>query len=303
MSFLPRTSLPSSLVNEISQASSNQKKLYSIITSLTYGVRDNPLPPHESIQQLADDFGDFFISKIEKIRLEIDSQNADPPVLPMTPSCECLSTFETLSESEVRKLVMESKTTSCALDPIPTSLLKQCIDCILPILTIMVNLSLQTGIFPNDEVVIGCYLKCLDSYCIPRRHVCDGLLDCPAGHDEDNCHKPLRCIGLFWCPVEELCLSHRDICDGLIHCPKSNADELLCDVGNCPEDCCCFGYGVDCANQSLQKLSPPLTKSIYILNLRGNKISDRGFLRHLHSIHVACTVKRIVMNIMNIERQ
>ncbi len=75
---------------------------------------------------------------------------ASPPDLPTSPSCECLSTFETLSESQVRKLVLESKTTSCALDPIPTSLLKQCIDCILPVLTKMVNLSLQTGVFPEE---------------------------------------------------------------------------------------------------------------------------------------------------------
>ena len=108
------------------------------------------MPTHESIQQLADDFGDFFVAKINNIRSEIDVQNAALPDLPVTPSCECLSTFETLSESDVRKLVMESKTTSCALDPIPTSLLKQCIECILPVLTKMVNLSLQTGIFPDE---------------------------------------------------------------------------------------------------------------------------------------------------------
>ncbi len=134
----------------ISEASGDQKKLYSIIQSLSSGTRDNPLPTHESIQQLADDFGDYFVTKIEKIRLEIDAQNAHPPDLPSSPSCNTLSTFRTLSETEVRALVMESKTTSCALDPIPTSLLKQCIDCVLPILTKMVNMSLQTGVFPEE---------------------------------------------------------------------------------------------------------------------------------------------------------
>ncbi len=55
-----------------------------------------------------------------------------------------------LSESDVRKLVTESKTTSCELDPIPTKILKQCIDIILPVLTKMINMSLQSGVFPQE---------------------------------------------------------------------------------------------------------------------------------------------------------
>ncbi len=55
-----------------------------------------------------------------------------------------------MSQQDVRKLVMDSKTTSCELDPIPTELLKQCIDTILPVLTKMINLSLQSGTFPEE---------------------------------------------------------------------------------------------------------------------------------------------------------
>ena len=49
-----------------------------------------------------------------------------------------------------RKLIVESKTTSFELDPIPTDLLKSCIDIVLPVLTKMINISLQTGIFPEE---------------------------------------------------------------------------------------------------------------------------------------------------------
>ena len=45
---------------------------------------------------------------------------------------------------------MDSKATSCDLDPIPTKLLKENIDIILPVLTKMVNLSLQSGVFPDE---------------------------------------------------------------------------------------------------------------------------------------------------------
>ena len=45
---------------------------------------------------------------------------------------------------------MSSKTTSCDLDPIPTSLLKDHITILTPIITKMINLSLQTGEFPTE---------------------------------------------------------------------------------------------------------------------------------------------------------
>jgi len=44
-------------------------------------------------------------------------------------------------------VVIESPTKSCLPDPIPTFLLKECIDSLLPFLTTMVNASLSDGSF------------------------------------------------------------------------------------------------------------------------------------------------------------
>jgi hypothetical protein len=44
------------------------------------------------------------------------------------------------TEIEIKKIIMASKTTQCALDPIPTRLLKTCINALLPSLTKIVNL-------------------------------------------------------------------------------------------------------------------------------------------------------------------
>ena len=63
---------------------------------------------------------------------------------------EPLSEFEPLEDSDVRELLMKSATKSCASDPLPTSLLKECIDVLLPILTLIVNLSLRYGHFPEE---------------------------------------------------------------------------------------------------------------------------------------------------------
>ena len=134
----------------IIEAEGDQKKLYSIIKSLTTVKSDMPLPHHTSLQQLAEDFGQFFIKKIEDIRTELNIPVNLP--IPQSPSYTGthLTKFNQLTHADVKKLVMSSKTTSCDLDPIPTRLLKDHITLLSPIITKIINLSLQTGEFPNE---------------------------------------------------------------------------------------------------------------------------------------------------------
>ena len=55
-----------------------------------------------------------------------------------------------VTEDEVHKCIGESPTKSCSLDPIPTFLLKDCLDILLPSITKLVNYSLIEGSFPNS---------------------------------------------------------------------------------------------------------------------------------------------------------
>jgi len=61
-----------------------------------------------------------------------------------------LDTFSPASDEEIKKIIMSTKTTQCSLDPIPTKLLKDCIDVLLPIMTRIVNLSLSSGVMPTS---------------------------------------------------------------------------------------------------------------------------------------------------------
>ena len=45
---------------------------------------------------------------------------------------------------------MSTKFKSCKLDPIPTTSLKKILPCLLPTITKIINLSLQSGIFPRS---------------------------------------------------------------------------------------------------------------------------------------------------------
>ena len=108
------------------------------------------MPRHTSVQQLAGDFGQFFIKKIEDIRSELDTP--DHTHSPVSSSCNghYFTNFRQLTQNDVRKLIMSSKSTTCDLDPILTSLLKEHISILLPTITKMVNLSLHTGVFPTE---------------------------------------------------------------------------------------------------------------------------------------------------------
>ena len=61
-----------------------------------------------------------------------------------------MTSFTLLTEHEVRKLIEAMPKKSCALDPMPTPLLVACIDTLLPVLTKIINLSLQNGIFADQ---------------------------------------------------------------------------------------------------------------------------------------------------------
>ena len=99
--------------------------------------------------------GQFFITKITNIRsnLESISPSHPPSVFEPVPVSEpgdiVLSNFQCQMTEAVRNMITSGKKTSCILDPIPASLLCACLDPLLPVITKMVNLSLQTGYFAN----------------------------------------------------------------------------------------------------------------------------------------------------------
>ena len=54
-----------------------------------------------------------------------------------------------MTEEDTRTIVQKSNSKSCGLDPIPTSMIKQLIEPLAPILTKIVNLSQRDGIVPR----------------------------------------------------------------------------------------------------------------------------------------------------------
>ena len=89
-----------------------------------------------------------------KIRNELDSQAVS--ALPAQAdsfsdsfSDITLSTFEPVTEAMVKLVITKSAPKTCSLDPIPTPLLLEILDCLLPSLTALINSSLSSGLFPQ----------------------------------------------------------------------------------------------------------------------------------------------------------
>ena len=72
-----------------------------------------------------------------------------------------LNNFEPVDENEICKIISRLANKSCSLDILPTWMVKQCTNIIVPKLTYIVNLSLSTGVFPDvlKQAVITPILK------------------------------------------------------------------------------------------------------------------------------------------------
>ena len=91
----------------------------------------------------------------------------------------------------------------------------------------------ESFLCPNDT------FKCPSLYCIKLRYVCDGLWDCPSGHDETSCKSSSP--GLYKCKDTQIHVALENICDNFTDCPFSD-DQMLCDIRyvTCPENCSCL---------------------------------------------------------------
>ena len=88
----------------------------------------------------------YFEEKIVTLRSKIGK----PKPIPEEQISEGKFTkFEPITQERLRKLIMNSPSKSCSLDPMPTWLLKEELESLLPIITTIVNLSFEENTFPR----------------------------------------------------------------------------------------------------------------------------------------------------------
>ena len=132
----------------ISDNSHDSRKLWRELHKTLNKVSDATLPSHESKKSLADQFASFFSNKIKKIRDNFGSIGTENDIHPPSDPRK-INVFSQVSEEAVDKIIKTSPTKSCLFDPLPTFLIKECIDILLPSLTKLVNCSLMEGCVPD----------------------------------------------------------------------------------------------------------------------------------------------------------
>ena len=108
---------------------------------------ENPMPKAKSDEELAKQFADFILEKIQKIRkmfqdiTPLQTQESDIPKI---------RSFSPMTENQFKKIIMEMQSKLCELDPIPTTLL-EVLHIVLPTITKIANLSLCQGEFCSAQ--------------------------------------------------------------------------------------------------------------------------------------------------------
>lgn len=134
----------------------NARALFNKINRLL-GVEKSDLPHQSDHTKLAEDFKDFFVSKISNIRenIESDKFSNQKPILNMCPDhvdgdYVQFASFCQISFDEIKDVIKSMPNKFCSLDILPTWLFKECLPEIMPILHYIINESLTLGVFPQS---------------------------------------------------------------------------------------------------------------------------------------------------------
>ena len=143
--------------------SDGQAKLFRAIKSLLSQPRSFTVPPGSDVVSLANEVGDFFADKVSRMHAALDGNSGavDDDSLEDGDFSVSLEEFDILSPEDVRGLICRAAKKSCPLDPMPTTLVTQCLDELTPVLTAMINASLQSGHFAEKwkEALVTPLLK------------------------------------------------------------------------------------------------------------------------------------------------
>ena len=138
--------------NFIEENSYDQRKLFKASKSLLNCKPCNAIPSDIDEKQFAEDIRKFFVQKVLDIRNRLDNIHSscehETSIPHVAPTVQYLREFDKLTENDVKSIMQRSSLRSCLLDPMPSWLVNQC-DVLLPVLTTLINTSLQSGEFPK----------------------------------------------------------------------------------------------------------------------------------------------------------
>ena len=137
--------------NKVKESKDDPKALFRLTRNMMGNSGDKILPVHTCKRKLANDFSAFFTNKILNIRSELGL--TDTHTGGSVTNCFSgvpLNTFMDATEAEIWNIIKLSPVKSCELDPLPTWLLKECKDELVPLITDIVNMPLRESMVPKS---------------------------------------------------------------------------------------------------------------------------------------------------------
>ena len=128
------------------------KELFKMCNDLLNRTNENILPTHNCGTELANLFVNYLGDKIKSIRQDIENLSNTPngTINIIDFDGVPLKDFRIVHQEEVRKIISSSPGKSCSLDPIPTFIVKLCLDELIPVLTLILNTSLEFADFSPE---------------------------------------------------------------------------------------------------------------------------------------------------------
>ena len=137
---------------------SSSKELHQIVNTLSNRHPPKILPTIYPIDDLPSIFIKHFTNKVEKLRANIASEHVTS-ILDTGTTAATFSSFEKVSQLTVKECILNSAPKSCELDPIPSKLLIECLDSILPSLTDLFNSSLASSLNASNQLLSHLFTK------------------------------------------------------------------------------------------------------------------------------------------------
>ena len=106
----------------------HQKALFCLVNKLLYKKQESALQNHTNENQVADESADYCQEKIKTNKDTFQPSDYDYSYLP--PFIPKLKKLKHTNE-ELKKIIMSSNSNCCLLNPIPTKVLKSCLDILL----------------------------------------------------------------------------------------------------------------------------------------------------------------------------
>ena len=130
--------------NKVKESSHNQGALFKCITTLLHRNSATPFPEDRPAQEFSNELNNL----IDKIRRDF-FEYADSLQFDGNEITDRLHSFTPLDAAYVTKIIKSSSNSSCLLDPIPTTLLKQCTDELVPTIVQIINKSFASSTMPD----------------------------------------------------------------------------------------------------------------------------------------------------------